>query len=79
MSWSGLIAGAQLAHSLGLKVNAGHGLSCENLPLLFRVPHLVELNIGHSLVSRAVFAGLENAVREMLALMRDYHGNPAVP
>ncbi len=74
-----LIAGAELAHSLGLKVNAGHGLSCENLPLLFRVPHLVELNIGHSLVSRAVFAGLENAVREMLALMRDYHGNPAVP
>jgi pyridoxine 5-phosphate synthase len=74
-----LIAGAQQAHSLGLKVNAGHGLSCENLPLLFRVPHLVELNIGHSLVSRAVFVGLENSVREMLALMRDYHGNPAVP
>ena len=74
-----LIAGAEQAHSLGLKVNAGHGLSCENLPRLFRVPHLVELNIGHSLVSRAVFAGLENSMREMLALMRDYHGNPAVP
>ncbi len=72
-----LIAGAQQAHSLGLKVNAGHGLNCENLPLLFRVPHLVELNIGHSLVSRAVFAGLENSVREMLALMRNYRGNPA--
>ncbi len=74
-----LIAGAEQAHSLGLKVNAGHGLSCDNLPLLFRVPHLVELNVGHSLVSRAVFAGLENSVREMLALMRDYHGNPSVP
>jgi pyridoxine 5-phosphate synthase len=74
-----LIAGAEQAHSLGLKVNAGHGLSCENLPLLFRVPYLVELNIGHSLVSRAVFSGLENSVREMLALMRDYHGIPAVP
>jgi pyridoxine 5-phosphate synthase len=71
-----LIDGAQLAHSLGLKVNAGHGLNYQNLPLLFRVPHLVELNIGHSLVSRAVFGGLENAVREMLALMQDYRANP---
>jgi pyridoxine 5-phosphate synthase len=72
-----LISGAELAHSLGLKVNAGHGLNYENLPVLFRVPHLVELNIGHSIVSRAVFAGLESAVREMLALMRHYRGNPA--
>jgi pyridoxine 5-phosphate synthase len=67
-----LIAAAKRAHALGLKVNAGHGLNCENLPLLFRVPHLVELNIGHSLVSRAVFTGLENAVKEMLSLLRDY-------
>ena len=73
-----LIAGAQQAHALGLKVNAGHGLNYENLPVLFRVPHLVELNIGHSLVSRAVFAGLDNAVREMLVLMQGYHANPAV-
>lgn len=71
-----MIDGAQQAHSLGLKVNAGHGLNCENLPVLFRVPHLVELNIGHSIISRAVFVGLENAVREMLALMRDYHADP---
>jgi pyridoxine 5-phosphate synthase len=67
-----LVYGAQLAHSLGLKVNAGHGLNYENLPALSAVPHLVELNIGHSIVSRAVSAGLENAVREMLGLMRDY-------
>ena len=67
-----LISGAQLAHSLGLKVNAGHGLNYVNLPALFRVPHLVELNIGHSLVSRAVFVGLESAVREMLAVMSAY-------
>ena len=73
-----LIAGAQQAHALGLKVNAGHGLNYENLPVLFRVPHLMELNIGHSLVSRAVIAGLDNAVREMLVLMRGYHANPAV-
>lgn len=69
-----LIAGARLAHSLGLKVNAGHGLNCENLPALFRVPHLVELNIGHSIVSQAVFVGLEKAVHEMLALCRKYEG-----
>ncbi|HTA95672.1 MAG TPA: pyridoxine 5'-phosphate synthase [Verrucomicrobiae bacterium] len=67
-----MISGAQQAHSLGLKVNAGHGLNYENLPMLFRVPHLVELNIGHSIVSRAVFAGMENAVKEMLALMKNY-------
>ena len=61
-----LISGAKQAHALGLKVNAGHGLNYENLPALFRVPHLVELNIGHSIVSRAVIVGLETAVKEML-------------
>jgi pyridoxine 5-phosphate synthase len=69
-----LIAGAQQARALGLKVNAGHGLNCENLPALFRVPHLVELNIGHSLVSRAILVGLEAAVKEMLHLMENYRG-----
>ena len=69
-----LIAGARLAHSLGLQVNAGHGLSYLNLPALFAVPHLVELNIGHSLVSRAVFVGMEAAVKEMLAVMKPYRG-----
>ena len=67
-----LIAGAKQAHALGLKVNAGHGLNLENLPALFAVPHLVELNIGHSLVSRAIFAGLETAVKEMLRAMKNY-------
>jgi pyridoxine 5-phosphate synthase len=57
---------------LGLKVNAGHGLNYENLPVLLQVPHLVELNIGHSIVSRAVSVGLDQAVRDMLALMRSY-------
>jgi pyridoxine 5-phosphate synthase len=68
-----LISGAQQAHALGLKVNAGHGLNYENLAALDRVPHLVELNIGHSIVSRAVFVGMEKAVHEMLALMKNYH------
>jgi pyridoxine 5-phosphate synthase len=69
-----LIAGARQAHALGLRVNAGHGLNYENLPLLQRVPHLVELNIGHSIVSRAVAVGLGNAVQEMLRLMESYRG-----
>ena len=68
---SRLRAAADLAASLGLQVNAGHGLNYENLPaLLAAVPHLAELNIGHSIVCRAVFVGLENAVREMAALLR---------
>ncbi|HEX9045954.1 MAG TPA: pyridoxine 5'-phosphate synthase, partial [Verrucomicrobiae bacterium] len=67
-----LIAGAEQAHALGLKVNAGHGLNYANLPTLYRVPYLVELNIGHSIVSRAISSGLESAVRDMLTLMRGY-------
>jgi pyridoxine 5-phosphate synthase len=67
-----LISGAQQAHALGLKVNAGHGLNYANLPALCRVPHLVELNIGHSLISRTVMTGLEAAVKDMLALMKNY-------
>lgn len=69
-----LVAAAKLAHELGLKVNAGHGLNYRNLPLLHTVPHLVELNIGHSIISRAVTTGLAEAVREMLKLMKNYHG-----
>jgi pyridoxine 5-phosphate synthase len=69
-----LIAGAKLARSLGLQVNAGHGLNYENLAVLHRVPHLVELNIGHSIVSRAVFSGLTAAVKDMLALIKHYPG-----
>ncbi len=69
-----LISAAKQAHQLGVKVNAGHGLNCENLPLLHIVPHLVELNIGHSIVSRAVFIGLEAAVKEMLKVMEGYNG-----
>jgi pyridoxine 5-phosphate synthase len=69
-----LIAGAKQAYALGLKVNAGHGLNYANLPTLHRVPHLVELNIGHSIVSRAAMVGLETAVKDMLALMKKYRG-----
>ena len=69
-----LIAAAKQAHQLSLKVNAGHGLNYENLALLHRVPHMIELNIGHSLVSRAVTVGLANAGTEMLRLMEGYRG-----
>ena len=69
-----LISGAKQAHVLGLKVNAGHGLNYANLPALRRVPHLVELNIGHSIISRAVTTGLGKAVKEMLRLMKSYRG-----
>ena len=69
-----LIAAAKQAHSLGLKVNAGHGLNYQNLPLLHTVPHLVELNIGHSIISRAITTGLAVAVREMLQMMENYRG-----
>ncbi len=69
-----LVVASNLARELGLQVNAGHGLNYENLSVLHLVPHLVELNIGHSIVSRAVFVGLEKAVKEMLTLMNDYRG-----
>lgn len=67
-----LVDGANRAHELGLRVNAGHGLNYSNLGVLKRVPHLVELNIGHSIVSRATAVGMESAVREMLRLMEGY-------
>ena len=60
---------AEHAHRLGLQVNAGHGINYTNVALIREVPHLVELNIGHSIIARAIFTGLESAVREMLALM----------
>jgi pyridoxine 5-phosphate synthase len=67
-----LVDGANQAHALGLKVNAGHGLNYSNVTALDVVPHLVELNIGHSIVSRATFVGLEKAVKDMLRLLNTY-------
>ena len=67
-----LEAAARQADESGLKVNAGHGLNLVNLPVLFSVPHLVELNIGHSIISRALSVGLSAAVREVLRLLRTY-------
>jgi pyridoxine 5-phosphate synthase len=58
---------ARLGHDLGLGVNAGHDLDLENLPLFRTLPHLAEVSIGHALVSRALWVGLDRAVREYLA------------
>lgn len=59
---------AIFAQNFGLKVNAGHGLNYQNVHRMHEIPNLVELNIGHSIISRAVFVGLEQAVKEMKAL-----------
>ena len=65
-----LAAAAEHGHRLGLRINAGHGLNYDNLPaFLAAVPHLDTLNIGHSIVARAVLVGMEQAVREMKALI----------
>jgi len=61
---------AAYAHQRGLQVNAGHGINYTNIALIRGVPHLEELNIGHSIVARAVFVGLEKAVAEMLVAMK---------
>ena len=53
-------------------MNAGHGLNYENLNSLHRVPYMVELNIGHSIISRAITVGLATAVKEILKLMENY-------
>jgi pyridoxine 5-phosphate synthase len=64
-----LITAAENAQHLGIQVNAGHGINYQNIALIRKVPHLAELNIGHSIVSRAIFVGLERATADMLAAM----------
>jgi len=62
--------GAELIHELGMMVNAGHGLNFDNLPrLIEEVPHLNDISIGHALVSKSVFWGLERTVKEYLRIM----------
>jgi pyridoxine 5-phosphate synthase len=59
------------AYHAGLQVNAGHGLNIHNVDLICKIPEIVELNIGHSIIAQAVFSGLEQTVRDLKALMRD--------
>jgi pyridoxine 5-phosphate synthase len=60
---------AEHAHRCGIQVNAGHGINYDNIRQIVSIPHLAELNIGHAIVSRAVFTGLERAVADMVALL----------
>lgn len=67
-----LRSGAELAHTLGLIVNAGHGLNFANTTrFIDEVPHLADISIGHALVSDAVFHGLESSVKRMVYLLRN--------
>ena len=67
-----LIDAARVGAGMDLQVNAGHGINYENLSDLFEVPHLTELNIGHTIVSRSMRVGMETAVREMKQAMSAY-------
>jgi len=69
-----LVEGARVAHGLGLKVNAGHGINLDNIADILRMPYLDTLNIGHSIVARAVMVGMKEAVAEMLRAMAKYRG-----
>ena len=69
-----LRAAARAAAESNLQVNAGHGINYKNIELIRQIPRLTELNIGHSIVSRAMSVGLDNAVKEMLTAMADYPG-----
>jgi pyridoxine 5-phosphate synthase len=69
-----LRAAARAAAESNLQVNAGHGINYKNIKLIHQIARLTELNIGHSIVSRAMSVGLDNAVKEMLAAMANYPG-----
>ena len=67
-----LRAAARAASESNMQVNAGHGINYKNIALIHHISCLTELNIGHSIVARAMWVGLENAVKEMLAAMANY-------
>jgi len=68
-SFQAYVEAARLAHDLGLGINAGHDLDLNNLPLFRTLPHLDEVSIGHALMSRALFHGLESVVKEYLDVL----------
>lgn len=67
-AFNDLKGAAIFAQNFGLKVNAGHGLNYQNVRRMHEIPNLVELNIGHSIIARSIFVGLEQAVKEMKML-----------
>lgn len=63
--------GAEMAHEMGMKVNAGHGLNLDNFGALVQtVPHMHDISIGHALISTAIFKGLDNTVKAFLEIMK---------
>lgn len=72
-----LQAAAKAASELKLQVNAGHGINYTNIALVHKIPNLTELNIGHSIVSRALLVGIEDAVKELIGAMADYKSGNA--
>lgn len=66
-----IATGATYAHSIGIKVNAGHGLTYHNVAPIAALPEIYELNIGHSIIGRALFDGLDKAVADMKAIMQE--------
>lgn len=66
-----IVEGVHLGVEYGLHVNAGHGLHYHNVQAIAGLPHVRELNIGHAIIARALFSGLQDAVREMKRLMRE--------
>jgi len=68
-SFATFVAAAELAHSLGLGINAGHDLDLANLAMFRELPFLDEVSIGHAIISRAVFVGLATVVREYVAVL----------
>ena len=65
-----LVSAAILGKELGLGVNAGHGLHYHNVKEIAAIQEIDELSIGHSIIARAVFVGLDRAIRDMIALMK---------
>ena len=74
--WERLVGAATHAHTLGITVHAGHGVNYQNIARIAGLPHLVELNIGHSILSRALTTGIEEAVRTMREQIRAYATAP---
>jgi pyridoxine 5-phosphate synthase len=64
-----ILEASKLAQSLGLEVHGGHGLNYDNVPAIAQIPEMTELNIGHSIIARAIIVGIEQAVREMKDLL----------
>lgn len=70
LALSAIESAAKHAKTVGLEVAAGHGLNYQNVHEIAKIPEIIELNIGHSIISRALFVGLEAATREMIELLR---------